>query len=69
MRWHFTTVPQNEVITVENWEDMIPVDGTYTVEVRSMSPFDNWATERLATVTFSVNRKITIRGQVTTMEK
>ena len=68
-RWHWATVPQNEAITVENWEDLIPQDGIYTVEVLSMTPFDDWATERLASVTFTVNRKVTIRGQVTTMEK
>ncbi|MFT5469143.1 MAG: hypothetical protein ACI8UO_004258 [Verrucomicrobiales bacterium] len=69
IRWHWATVPQNEVITVDNWENLIPEDGIYTIEVLHMTPFDNWATERLSTVTFDVNRKITVRGQVTTMEK
>lgn len=69
MRWHYTTVPQNEVITVNNWDSLIPRDGSYTIEVLCMTPFDSWATERLASVTFSVNRNVMIRGQVTTMER
>lgn len=68
-RWHFTTVPQNEVITVENWENHIGSDGVYTVDVLHLTPFDNWSTERLASLTFTVKRQVTIRGQVTTREK
>lgn len=69
LRWHYTTVPQNEVIAVENWENLIPLDGTYTIEVIHMTPFDNWATERLTSVTFLVDRKVIVRGQVTTLER
>ena len=69
MRWHNTTVPQNEVISIENWEDMIPDEGEYTIEVLTITPFDNWAPERLAHVTIKVNRKVTINGQVVTSEK
>lgn len=69
IRWHNTIVPQNEVVGIENWEDMIPNDGTYTVEVLTLTPFDNWAPERLAHLTFSVNRKVTVNGQVITSEK
>ncbi len=68
-RWHNTTVPQNEVISLENWENLIPEDGTYTLEILSCTPFDNWQPERLSSVTFSVNRKIKLNGQVTTSEK
>lgn len=69
IRFHNTIVPQNEIVGIENWEDMIPSDGTYTIEVLTITPFDDWATERLAHLTFSVNRKVTVNGQVITSEK
>lgn len=69
LRWHNTTVPQNEIISIENWEDMIPTDGEYTIEVLSITPFNWWQPERLSHVTFDVNRKVKVNGQVTTSEK
>lgn len=69
IRWHNTIVPQNEVVSIENWEDMIPADGQYTIEVITLTPFDNWQAERLAYLTFNVNRKVRVNGQVITSEK
>lgn len=69
IRWHNTIVPQNETISIENWEDMIPVDSQYTIEVVSQTPFNNWAPERLAYKTFTVNRLVRVNGQVVTSEK
>lgn len=69
LRWHNTIVPQNEIISLENWENLIPEDGTYTIEVLSITPFDNWEPERMAHVTFSVNRVLKLNGQVITSEK
>lgn len=69
IRWHNTIVPQSEVVSIENWEDMIPVDGQYTIEVVTLTPFDNWAPERLSYKTFTVNRKVSVNGQVITSEK
>lgn len=69
IRWHNTIVPQNEVVSIENWEDMIPVDGQYTIEVVTLTPFDNWQAERLTYKTFTVNRKVRFNGQVITSEK
>ena len=57
------------MIAIENWEDYLPADGTYTIEVLSCTPFDLWNPERLAFVSFNVNRKVTVNGQVTTYEK
>lgn len=68
LRWHNTIVPQNEIISLENWEELIPDDGTYTIEVLSITPFDSWRPERLAKVSFSVNRKLNLNGQVITSE-
>ena len=36
---------------------------------RALTPFDDWEPERLAFVTFDVNRKVSVNGQVTTSEK
>lgn len=69
VRWHNTIVPQNEVVGIENWENMIPQDGQYTIEIITITPFDNWTPERLDYVTFTVNRKVTVNGQVITSEK
>ena len=69
IRFHNTIVPQNEIISLENWEDLIPEDGHYTIEVLSVTPFNNGDPERLAKITFSVNRKLKMNGQVTTSEK
>ena len=69
IRWHNTTVPQNELISIENWEDIVPVDGQYTLEVLSITPFDNWQAERLEYITFDVNRRVNINAQAITSEK
>lgn len=69
IRWHNTVVPQNEIVSIENWENMIPDDGQYTLEVVTLTPFDNWTAESLKTVTFNVNRKVKVNGQVVTSEK
>ncbi len=68
LRWHNTTVPQSEVISIENWEDYIPNEGVYTMEVLSVTPFHSWQPERLAHVSFTVNRKLRINGQLITSE-
>ena len=69
VRWHNTTVPQNELISIENWEDIVPIDGQYTLEVLTIAPFDNWQPERLEYITFDVNRRVNINVQAVTSEK
>jgi hypothetical protein len=69
VRWHNTTVPQNELISIENWEKIVPIDGQYTLEVLSITPFDNWQPERLEYITFDVNRRVNINAQAITSEK
>ena len=69
VRWHNTTVPQDEIISIENWEDIVPLDGQYTIEVLSVTPFDNWEPERLKYFTFDVNRRVNINAQSITSEK
>lgn len=49
-----TATPNNEVIADVNLNAHCLVDGTYTLEVITKTPFNNRAPERLAYVTFSV---------------
>lgn len=61
-------VPQDATLLVRNWDRYAPDDGTYTIEVITLTPFDNRAPERLAWITFSVDRTITMKGSTTTSE-
>lgn len=67
LRVHDTVVPQNEIITLTNWDNFLVDDGVYTLEVITETPFDGGAPERLAYVSFNVKRNIMVRGQATTL--
>lgn len=59
------TVPQNRVLTVENWDHVIEDDGQWTMELLTTTPF---GTDRLGWVSFNVDRTIKVNGSVTTIE-
>jgi hypothetical protein len=61
-------VPQDSQILVRSWDRYAPDDGTYTLEVITVTPFDNRAPERLAWLTFEVDRTIKMNGSATTSE-
>ncbi|BDS08516.1 hypothetical protein NT6N_35560 [Oceaniferula spumae] len=61
-------VPQDGQILVRNWDSYAVDDGTYTLEVITVTPFDNRAPERLAWVTFYVDRTIEMKGSVISSE-
>jgi len=61
-------VPQDAQLLVRNWDSYAVNDGTYTIEVITVTPFDNRAPERLAWLTFEVDRTITMTGSATTSE-
>jgi len=61
-------VPQDAQILVRNWDHYAKEDGIYTIEVVTMTPFDNRTPERLAWLTFNVDRTISLRGSATTSE-
>ncbi len=61
-------VPQDAQILVRNWDRYAADDGTYTLEVITVTPFDNRAPERLAWLTFEVDRTIKMNGSATTSE-
>lgn len=59
------TVPQNRILTVSNWDHALSGDGIWTMELLTTTPF---GTDRLAYVTFNVDRTISVNGSVTTIE-
>ena len=61
-------VPQNAQILLRNWDQYATDDGTYTLEIITTTPFDNRAPERLAWLTFDVDRTIEVNGSATTSE-
>jgi len=61
-------VPQDAQILVRNWDRYAVDDGVYTIEVITLTPFNNRAPERLAWLTFSVDRTISMKGSATTSE-
>lgn len=51
--------------TIEKWDSVISENGTWTMELITITPFD---VVRLDYVTFDVDRTISVRGNVTTIE-
>jgi len=60
-----TSVPQDRVLRISDWDEAIGEDGRYTVEILTRTPF---GLERLDHVTFDVNRTLKVNGNVTTIE-
>lgn len=52
-------------LTIDNYDSYFTKDGTYTMELVTETPFD---AVRLTWVTFTVDRTLEIRGQVTSLE-
>jgi hypothetical protein len=59
------TIPQDRVLKLIDWDSAIPEDGRWTIELITETPF---GAERLAHVTFDLDRTIEVNGSVTTME-
>ena len=55
-------------IPVTNWDKYITDDGFYTLEVSTITPFNNGNPERILAVTFYVDRKIQVVGSTTSSE-
>jgi len=60
-----SSTPKNETIRVQNWDESIPTDGTWTMEVITVTPF---GTDRLGFFSFSVDRAIKVNGNVTSVD-
>jgi len=63
-----TNVPQSLSVSIDDLSNYASEDGTYTLEVITHTPFFGRAAERLYHITFEVDRVITSRGQISTME-
>ena len=68
VRDYDTVVPQNQSIILKDWDNVIPEDGTYTIEIVTVTPFNNGQPERLTAITFEVDKEVSIRGSMTTSE-
>lgn len=55
-------------IPVTNWDKYITDDGTYTLELSTITPFNGGQPERILAVTFDVDRTIQFVGSTTTSE-
>lgn len=60
-----SSVPQNNSLRLKNWDASIPTDGTWTLEVLTQTPF---GVDRLAHVSFIVDRAIKVNGTVTSVD-
>ena len=58
------SVPQNEVLQVKDLDSVIREDGSWTIEVITVTPF---GTERLQHLTIAVDRTIRVNGTLNTV--
>jgi hypothetical protein len=58
-------VPHSRVLIVSDYDSLITGDGSWTMEILTATPF---GIDRLAYVTFEVDRTIKLNGMVSTME-
>ena len=63
-----TLVPQRAIIPLADMDisKALTGDGTYTMEILTVTPFNNREPELLADVTFDVDRTLSVRAQLTT---
>ena len=59
------TVPQEATLTLTNWDSVFDADGTWTLEVVTVTPF---GIDRLAYVTFDLDRTIEVNSNITTSD-
>lgn len=58
-------VPQDRVLVLDDYDDVIPQDGIWTIELLTQTPF---GIDRLEFVTFEVDRTMKVRGTFSTIE-
>jgi len=59
------TIPSSRVLLVNNYDSIFDADGVWTMELLTVTPF---GTDRLAYVTFTLDRTIEANGTFTTVE-
>jgi hypothetical protein len=60
--------PQSSFRPIAEYAESVIEDGTYTMEVMTVTPFNDRKPERLTYATFQIKRSMEIRGSVSTME-
>ncbi len=60
-----SSIPRSETIRLQNWDESIPTDGLWTMEVITVTPF---GTDRLGYRSFVVDRAIRVNGMVTSVD-
>jgi hypothetical protein len=55
-----TYSPQNAMLTLSDLPNMVSADGTYTIEVLTVTPFNKGAPERLAYLSFILKRTMNV---------
>ena len=58
------TIPKSQILTLADYDASFPTDGTWTMELLTKTPF---GIDRLAYVTFRLDRTIQMNGSVTTI--
>lgn len=58
-------VPEDRVVVLDRYDSVFDGDGRWTMELLTITPF---GTDRLAHVTFDLDREISINGNITTIE-
>ena len=61
----YESVPQNKTLVLDQWDKRIDQDGQWTIEVLTSTPF---GIDRLAHVSFTIDRAIRVQGTITTSE-
>jgi hypothetical protein len=59
------SVPQNRILDLKNYDSVFDEDGRWTMELLTVTPF---GTDRLAYVSFDLDRTINMNGSFTTIE-
>lgn len=57
--------PQSRILVVDKYDEVVDADGQWTFELLTSTPF---GIDRLAHVTFNVNRSLDVKGTFTTLE-
>lgn len=60
-----SSVPKNKKMMLKDWDESVPTDGIWTLEIITITPF---GIDRLGHVSFTVDRAIKFNGNVTTVD-
>ncbi len=58
-------VPQNRQLRLSDWDEVVPDNGRWTLELLTVTPF---GTDRLDHVTFDVQRALKVRGALSSLD-